>query len=301
MSLGRCVVAFGMVLLGAVSPTDIAAGQASQPCSATLDGEQFPFLIPEFLVWQDVFLRAQTTEQAPEAAGDIEAPRLSAEGIRSLRAIGPLAVQRAGALRSASFKPSGVPPETAAADLVLEGRDDLLRSLTAADAESMAEYLEAKRRATRYTFRQPGRRAASPGAVATCPTTIEGKHYPELIPEAYYWEFYFRVLATMSESHRIGATEYEADFMSALRQGHLPIPVRDVIAVLSAAAEVTPVVDATRAQWSDSRDAERAVAAVIRAARLKLLRSLPRGSWIHVQRHAAENRGGTVYTFPTSS
>jgi hypothetical protein len=300
MSFGRCVVLFGMLLPGAVSTADVEA-ELAQSCSATLDGGQFPFLVPEFVVWQDVFLRAQTGEQATETAGDIQEPRLSAGGLRSLRDIGPLAVQRAEALRSAPFRPGGVPAATAAADLVLEARDDLLRSLTATDAESMATHLEAKRRAARYTFTQVGRRAASPGAVATCPTTIEGKQSPELIPEAYYWEFYFRMLASVSEPHRIAAAEYTPDFMSALRRGHLPIPERDVIAVLTLAAEVIPVVDAMRAQWADSRDAERAVAPLIRAARSKLLRSLPRGSWIHVRRHAAENRNATVYTFPTNS
>lgn len=279
-------IVVGLVFLGAAA---VAAAReyAQAPCQAHLDGAQFPFLVPEYRVWEDIFSRAPGT-QTPEGAG----PPLSEPGSRSLRAMAPIALKTFAGARDAS-RPA------AAADLLLEARDDLLRTLSADDTARLVEHADAIRRQTRYTFPKPGTRADQ-NAVATCPVSISGQQHPELIPEPYYWEFYLRSRAWVSAQRKTGAATYTADFMSALRQHHLPIPEREVVLVLTTGEEMVPDVDAARAKYRDSRDAERAVASIVRAARLKLLRSLPRDSWIVVQRDAARTRGGTVYDFPTT-
>jgi hypothetical protein len=295
MDLTRNVVG-NLVFLCAVSVTVAAtfAQQAETACQGRLDGDQFPFLVPEYLVWEDSFSRVQGTR--PTDAG----LQLTASGGRSLQAIGSVALKRAAALRAAPAQPGAASPATTAADLVLEARDDLLRTLSTADAERLAEQIESNRRRTSYAFAKPGRRAAVPSARITCLISIEGKEHPELIPEAYYWEFHLRTLASISEQRRLGDSTYTADFMSALRRQHLPIPERDVIVVLTTARDTIPNVDAARAKYEDSKDAERAVATIVRTTRLKLLLSLPRESWIIVQRDAARRRAGIVYDFPTT-
>ncbi len=135
----------------------------------------------------------------------------------------------------------------------------------------------------------------------TCPISIAGRQHPALIPEAYYWEFHFRSLASIAEERRVGQASYAADFLLALRQQHLPIPQEDVIALLTTAVETIPKADAARAKFTDSRLAERAVATIVRAARLRLLRTVPRESWIAIQRNAARARAGTTYDFPSTN
>jgi hypothetical protein len=287
--LGSLVFPYAAVLMVAAA----FAQQTEAPCEGRLNGEEFPFLVPEYVAWEDIFTRAQRTQ--PTGSG----LQLTESGRQSLQATGSLALKRAAALRATPVQPGAISPNSAAADLLLEARDDLLRTLSTVDTARLVEAVESTRRQTRYAFAKPGRRVNIPIANITCLITIKGKDQPELIPEAYYWEFHLRSLASISAEHRIGGAAYTADYMSALRH-HLRIPDRDVIAVLTTAAETLLQVDAARAKYTDSRDAESAVASIVRAARLKLLRSLPRESWVAVQRDAARARVGTVYDFPTT-
>ena len=109
------------------------AQQAETACQGRLDGEQFSFLVPEYLVWEDSFSRVQGTH--PTDAG----LQLTESGGRSRQAIGSSVLKRAAALRAAPVQPGAVSPDTTAADLLLEARDDLLRTLSTADAERLAE------------------------------------------------------------------------------------------------------------------------------------------------------------------
>jgi hypothetical protein len=189
---------------------------------------------------------------------------------------------------------------SAAADLLLEARDDLFRMLSADEAEILLEHADSVRQQTRYIFPVPGSRVTVQDTAITCPISIQGREHAALIPEAYYWEFHLRTLASVAEERRVGPGSYAADLLFALRQQHLPIPERDVIALLTTAVETIPKADAARAKYTDSRLAERGVATIVRAARLRLLRTVPRESWIAIQRDAARARAGTTFDFPTT-
>jgi hypothetical protein len=277
------------------------AEQTQSACTARLDGARFPYLVPEYEVWKDLFESAQVTQgfSSTLAAAGTD-PQLSATANRALHAIASAALPRAAALKATPSQPGGVSAASAAAGLILDARDDLLRTLSATDVERLFKHLEGRRRQTRYTFAMPGVRATAQGAVITCRLSINGKEHPELVPEPYYWEFHLRVLASISEKHRTGPAAYSTEYMSVLREQRLAIPERDVVTLLAIASDTIRAVDSARAASVDSREAESAVAAIIRAARLDLLRRLPKDSWVVVQRDAANRRGGIEYDFPTT-
>lgn len=273
-SLARSAGASLVFLCAVTVPEGATVGrQTDRPCEGRLNGEEFPFLIPEYVVWKEIF----RTGQGTEADASLQ---LTEAGRRSLQAIESMALDRG------------------AAEVILEARDDLLRALSSSDSKRLMEHVDSRRRQTRFTFEKAGRRTAVQGSRIPCVISIDGRQQPQLIPEAYYWEFYFRTLATVSEQNRIGVEAYSADYLRALRQHHLPISEHDVITVLRTATETRAQIDTARAAYRDSKDAEPAVAAIVQTARLKLLRTLPRESWLIVQRDAARVRVGTTYDFP---
>jgi hypothetical protein len=306
MAILRCIVALTLLTVAVPSNNRSlrATSQSNADCVARLDGGAFPHLVPEYSVWEELFQRVQAAKGLPTLADIRGELQLSETGMNLLTSASTVALNRASALRSSPFPPNGIPQKTAAADMIFESRDDLLRSLSQNDLQQLADHIDLRRRQTLYAFQRPGRRATSSTQSFNCPISISGKVDAELIPETYYWEFHFRVLASISEKHRVGPNKYDADYMATLREQRLPIPETDIVLVLQSALQAITAVDGVRANGSISdvpgREVEVAVAETIRIARLGLLRKLPKSSWVVVQRDAANRRGGIIYDFPTS-
>lgn len=196
--------------------------------------------------------------------------------------------------------------ESIAAGAILESRDDLLRRIAALDRDKVLERIEMLRHKTRYTFAKRGRRTGVGSAEITCLISINGRKYPELIPEAYYWEFHLRALAAVSSQHRTGRTTFDVDYFSTLRRDLLQIPAADVVALLNHAAATIELIDRVRntpltsGQTGEGREA--AAARVSAVSRLELMNRLSKASWMAIERHAKSRRGGITYDFrPDSS
>lgn len=285
-----CLTRFTLVSVVTGVLVAATAAQAQPGCVATLDGARFAFLLPEHVVWEAVFQKVSD--------GGVHRPLLSEPGMRALRHRGGEAVQVASALRRASADAEQVSVDIAAAEVTLSARDVILRALSKGDVEELESWLEGVRRGMRFTFPYPGRRSHT-GAAFTCPVSVDGRNHPELIPEAFYWEFYFRVLSSIADKHRTGTSTYDPDYLTALRTHHLPIPEDDVVVLLTVAADTIVEVDSARVSSEPGTDAENVAAAIVRRARAALVRSLPLKSWLTIQREAAGKRGGMLYDFPT--
>ena len=306
MAISRAVYVL-LVLLTTITASSIAHDtrqNTTADCVATLDGATFPFLVPDYVVWEQMFSRSQVPDAAsglPEVAVELQ---LSEPAGKALASISAAALKRADAVRTAPRRQSGLPPEAMAADLVLEARDDMLRMLSRVDFDRVTEHMEGRRRQARYTFPKPGKRATNENQIFKCPVSINGREHPELIPEAFFWEFHLTVLASVSADHRTGPNTFATPYISTLRQIELPIPEPDVITLLNHAASTAATIESVRNTslgiYGRGEEREAAVARAVQAARLQLLLRLPKSSWMIVNRHAKSRRGGIVYHFPTS-
>jgi hypothetical protein len=80
-------------MLGALAQSTM---QAPSKCVAQLDGGQFPFLLPEYHMWEAVFTAA-ANKPGPIADMDLS---LSDAGGRAMQSIGSIALARAAAIRA---------------------------------------------------------------------------------------------------------------------------------------------------------------------------------------------------------
>lgn len=282
------MVSFVLVSLVALS-TGLGRVQA-QPCTATLDGSQFPFLVPEHAVW-DVLLRSATAGQRPKLA-------ISEAGIAGLLRDGREAIRVSSALRDAKGQFGAASAETAAANATVAARDSIHRTLSQSDLQSLEVWADEIRRGMQFTFPVPGRRSGGQSIFA-CPVSVDGRQHPELIPEDYYWEFYLRMMSSIAEKRRVGADTYDPLFLESLRRHHLPIPEPHIVILLTTATTAIADADAVRSQSQPGPEAEYAAGQVIRSARTALLRTIPPASSLVVSRVVAATRGGTLYDFPT--
>ena len=295
-----------LLIFGVVAAFGSSASISTQPadsdCTGTLDGSRFPFLVPEYVTWEVLFRSSQNRDigGASDVARELQ---LSDDADRGLKSEGGAALTRASAVRQTGAAPQGASVESIAADAILESRDDLLRRIAALDRDKVLERIEMLRHKTLYTFAKRGRRTSAGSAEITCLISINGREHPELIPEAYYWEFHLRALAAVSSHHRTGPTTFDVDYFSTLRKDLLQIPAADVVALLNHAVATIELIDQVRnspltsGQTGEQREA--AAARVSAVSRLDLMSRLSKPSWMAIDRHARSRRGGITYDFPT--
>ena len=85
-----------------------------------------------------LFRRATATQGVPSDTLGAETG-LSEEGDRATRSSAMTALKRASAVRAAASGPDHRSSDSAAADLILEARDDLLRTLSVVDADRLVD------------------------------------------------------------------------------------------------------------------------------------------------------------------
>lgn len=166
---------FGGIALGAMLVTalwtflpNLHAQLQTVPCS--VDGSKYPELIPEYFVWEFFFRSSvasaldtedMSLKQASPDGFQLEAVRnstsdlgISVQDARIFLEVGLKAVQRADALRAAV--PSNAlqsvfrEHQVAAAEAVLDGRDDLARRLSPKSFQALRRRLP--RAGTRFDF-----------------------------------------------------------------------------------------------------------------------------------------------------
>lgn len=305
MAILRGVTGVALTILMSVAGAPMEATRKPRAdCVARLDGSAFPQLIPEYWVWEELFARVQSGKETSTLAQLRTRTHLSEGGTNLLASTSSAALRRVELLRSSTAPTNGVSRNALVADALLDSRDELLRSLSDTDVQSLIEHIGRRRREMLYAFAKPRRRADDETQRVKCRMSVSGKADAELIPEAYYWEFHLRVLASISETRRLGPDKYDADYIDALRQQSLPIPETDVLLVLKTAIQTIAEVDGLRVAHSASLEGgiaiEMLVANAVQSARVTLLRRLSSSSWSVVQRHAASRRAGIAYDFPTS-
>jgi hypothetical protein len=136
--------------------------------------------------------------------------------------------------------------------------------------------------------------------------SVDGRTRPYLIPEAYYWETYFRFKMLAAKDYKLGPASFADEFISAQKQFHLPIPAAQIVTLLTIAEATITQADQHRVSRATSgtgsnlsRKIAIEVADIVEGGRAALIRQLPKVSWIAVQRDADRTRFGTVFDFPS--
>lgn len=301
------------VLLGRGGAT-IAIASPAQPalgeeCVARLDGSQFPFLVPEHVVWEELFETAvgKRLSHPTSAPGAPDHRGLSAAAHSAVETTATTVLMKTRGLR-ARRPTSGGNAEVAAdldaalAELVLDGRDQLIRALAKADFDTLRRSAIDRRSQTTVTFRKPGHVTRT----GKCQLSVSGRTEPHLIPEAWAWEFYFRARSAGALDYATGPETYAPEYLAVLERHHLQGARHEDIALLLAIARDTiERVDARRAQLEAESQAghqalEAEVGEIVLDARASLLRLLPSSSWLVVSRHEAHVRGGASFDYPPS-
>jgi hypothetical protein len=127
---------------------------------------EFPDLIPEIAVWNDL-------------ASEVRSGGFTSTGHESFSVEGREALLGAVALSGS--------------DDILTRRDALARLLSGPDLEHITNWIDARRQQMSYTFPVPGK-LGHPDARGSrrCTISVRGSEHPLLVPEAFYWDFYFR-------------------------------------------------------------------------------------------------------------
>lgn len=296
----------------AAKPTSPAQDVAAdRSCVGVLDGSELPDLLPTFFVWEHLWADVADTpapQHTPRLATGM-ADVLDERSLIVLRDVGGRAHQRASALREASIAP--VLPTDAAADrdivaaeAVLAGRDELIRSLPSDRYSIVNQRLQDGRREMKYRFPEGGRIHRDAIVGDLCVVTIKGIDYPHLIPEAYAWEFYFRIRALAASSERTGQDTYSEAHLATVQRSDIPIPTEHILHLLRVAAATNEAIDRLRSAASSGQAGphevvEEELAHLVLDARDDLVRSLPPKAWLAVQADLMRRMDGVVFDFPT--
>lgn len=304
--LGSAAVAWLFLVAPRASGGAGAAVQAPEThaCVGTLDGAKFPTLVPSAFLWQQLF----------ESAGNrnIEALRgkLDARSFERLVEAADVALARSSALLRAGLA-AGSPDalqadrDIAAAEALLDARDELTRTLTPPDFDELEQFVQTMSREVAYVFDVPGKWVPW-DAGQRCKVTVKGSERPDLIPEAYAWEFYFRVRSVTAAPAATGPDRHSVEHLLALRRHSLSgIPLEHIQIVINVATAATKRVDAIRAAEPNvPHDHQKVLLDIQRTvfrARRELVRALLRTSWLAVLGDMGDMMRGTTFDFPTGA
>ena len=247
-------------------------------CSVRISGVEQADLLPSHLAWESVFDKFErpgipgfTQGRAGKAVFDRVRDRLSAAhgklvGIRS----NPDAQLR-----------------QLEATTILDARDDLVRLLPP-ELFGLFES-EAAANQSSVVFGTPALGVMKHGQ---CEAIARGRDYPELVPEAAYWQLYFRARAVGAAKHRVGADQYSDEHIRAV-QNALPISAEDIRRLLNKSIAVNETLESMSAALAPRA----AVRDVVLKARADLIRLFPPAVWQEINKHAARTRGGMVVMY----
>ncbi len=282
----------------------------AEPCVATLDGSQFPELVPDGLAWRALWDAAGSGKSPQRLAEELQVEAkafLQIESVtaRTLSKIVQLQRgDRAVAATTVSHFKYRPPSQTdaALAEASLEGRDGLIRDLTLPDYKKVSAWVQRARAGATYSLGRIGSVASDAAGSRRCQASVTGSLRPDLIPDSIYWEAHFRFTAHAAREYMTDADTFAKEYLVVQQRHHMPMPVSDIQLVLALATRTTAKVDALRslfvAEGRFSLAARQQLAELVLDARAELVRALPDLSWRAVQRDANDTRGGTVFDFP---
>jgi hypothetical protein len=244
-----------------------------------LDGGRFPDLIPEVAVW---------SELASELRSGV------------FRSDGDQPITPAGKETLLLTLSSSEHPSVEGSDDILVRRDASARLLSISDLQRINEWLDARRQHISYTFPMPGK-LGPPDAkgVRRCTISVKGSEHPLLVPETFYWEFYFRSkVDALGKYGRPDGTPVPI-FTRTQQRYHLPMPTTDVELFFQIAKRVVDRLEHADLDYNDQRTKRRQQARIVRQGREELIRRLPASSWRIVQTDAHRVRQSTIFDFPT--
>lgn len=250
-------------------------------CTPILDAGKFPELVPDHMAWAALQQRL-TKRSKQQMAGDLGVDRATVEKIDT-------AMARHAQGASAS----------------LDGRDDLIRSLSPSELERVEGWVQAQRRQGFYRFARTGTIVEDATKGPRCHLSVNGRENPELIPEAFYWEAYFRFKAGVAQGFVQPDGSFQAEFLRAQQMQRLRMPLEELTLVLNTAMNTLSAIERRRSLQvlTDGNDAglvtRLAIAKIVESARADLVRLLPRASWQKVVAEAHRVRKNTLFDFPT--
>jgi hypothetical protein len=132
--------------------------------------------------------------------------------------------------------------------------------------------------------------------VPRCEITVKGREFPELIPEAEYWEPYLHIYAASSIPYRVGEDNFNDVFLKGIQQNQLAIAVDSLRLFLNIARQTIADIDNKR----ESRVAESQIAALVMDTRQQLIRRFSAETWSAIQRDAFRVRSSAVFRFSST-
>jgi hypothetical protein len=255
--------------------------QTLDSCIATLDGGKFPELIPDAVAWMNLEDGITNRSIHETELG----PKLSPAAKTAIeRVLG---------------KRGGAP--TAGADETLSRRDALVRELSPGDFRVLSSWVETRRSEIRHVFPISGELGPQDRqGFRRCTLEVIGREHPSLIPEAFYWEAYFRSKASAASDHWLAGDTLMPAFLRAQQKYHFMMPFADITTVFEVAVRAVTEIERVASTAVESSERRRRSAAIVREAREELIRRLPESSWRAVLGDATRGvRDVSVFSFPT--
>lgn len=284
--------ALTFVLLS-IAPVPAVAQGGTAACTVVASGRTGP--IPDYYAWETTFSMAPTTDDALRdyLASDNASARV-------FREYATRATSRARAIRRQGPTP-GVPaillPDTelAAAETVLLERDAMTRALPPEVATGLRRRVEEERQTLHFTVPQAGRERRTASGRVRCEVAVSGKDFPQLVPEASYWEDFFVIKGAIAARRRaVSGGIYDDDALALQRALPLPIDaLREFYGFAEeAASRIAKAANDARAAGLSQDESRRHVDQVVLDARDHLLRTLPPEHWLVVRAAAEQGRAG---------
>jgi hypothetical protein len=303
--LGSASIQLGHTPLAVNAYTSQSSGLDA--CTGTLNGARFPQVIPTFFVW-DRFWTLATSDPAfaDRLANDVA---INPPVIKEILRIATDVRQQVRALRApgspGSPAPSldEMPPERqrGAARSILSGQDALIRLLPKADYDRLQGLVLSLRSDLRYRVPGQGYRRLDFDDGPVCSVSVLGRDYPQLIPEPYTWETYFRIRAGAASSERNG-NDYSSRHVQTIQRVDIPIAEQYIIHLLRLSTSTNEQVNAIRESASqkhlDYNQMQEQLTETVLDARDELIRALPPAAWEAVLDDVARVPAGTTYDFP---
>lgn len=296
-------LSFSLSMSVATTHHEYAAQESSTStgCAATLDGARFPNLVPEQFPWEALFELA--ARQPSRIARDIN---VTAATSQLLSSVARDAQARAEALRRAPLPSVALTAdrEVEAAEAILEGRDSLIRQLRPTELDRLLSWVAQTTKSSGYSLPAPAEPTGFVASPTPCRVTVNGREFPHLIPEPFYWEFYFRAKVLATKGYQTADGRYSPEHIKALQQHHLRMPEKDTITVLDIADETIRVVDQLRSRADATPEEDRlpvleSIARAVMQGRAELIRRLPVSSWRAVRQDARQEQTASVVQFLT--
>lgn len=302
LAIVGCLAVIGEGLTGiarSTTPTQ-AGGAAPDSCAGRIDAWSHPHLVPGYLAWESFFASVEQPDSTLLQT-------LSVDGTAKDRILSQATFARSRAKAARASASAAISTgksvdgeiegraERGAAQAIVEARDELLRSLPDDVTERIVHASDDQARRQSFAIAAP-RKLVQVDGQTKCRVTVKGREFPHLIPEADYWEFYFRVRQVAAAPFAEGDKFAAGHVLALQRSRELEMPAEYIQRILRFATDTMAHVDSLRGQGAD--DAQ--IAETILKARTTLLRTLPGPVWLLVNRDAARVRAGEEFTFPST-